>query len=77
MSNHPHANMPAKTVLTRAIYIPTAITVVMAVYFAVTGEWPLAIFFTVFSLSAFVTYPYYKRQLAARDADAGSADTSF
>ena len=74
MNNNTPATLPAKKVLTRAIFVPTAITVVMAVYFAVTGEWPLAGIMATVSLTCFITYPVFKRQLAARDAAAAKND---
>ena len=76
MNNHTRATHPAKKVLTRAIFVPTAITVVMAVYFAVSGEWPLAGLMAAVSLSSFITYPMFKRQLAARDAAAAKTESS-
>ena len=74
MSDHTRTNLPAKKVLTRAIYVPTAITLILAVYFAVTGEWLLAGLMGVISLGSLITYPWYKRQLAARDAAAAKTD---
>ncbi|MCC3292966.1 hypothetical protein [Arthrobacter sp. zg-Y1110] len=76
MSNHQHADMPAKKVLARAIFIPTAITLGMAVYFATTGEWLLAGFMAVVSTGSLITYPWYKRQLAARDAAAAKVENT-
>lgn len=76
MSNHTRTNLPAKKVLNRTVYVPTAITLVMAVYFAVTGEWLLAGLMVVVSLGSLITYPWYKRQLAARDAAAAKTEST-
>ncbi|MCQ1947402.1 hypothetical protein [Arthrobacter sp. zg-Y1116] len=39
-----------------------------------TGEWVLAAVMSVVSLSTLAVYPWYKRQLAARDAAAAKAE---
>lgn len=75
MTNQP-SPLPAKKVLTRAIFIPTAITLAMAVYFAVTGEWPLAVIMVIVSAGSLITYPWYKHQLAVRDAAAAKAESA-
>lgn len=76
MSNHARGDLPAKKVLVRAIYVPTAITLIMAAYFAITGEWLLVGLMVVVSLGSVITYPWYKRQLAARDAAAAKPASS-
>ncbi|MCC9175631.1 hypothetical protein [Arthrobacter sp. zg-Y179] len=74
MSNNIRPSLPAKKVLTRTFYLPIAVGLGLAVYFAVTGEWLLAAVMSVVSLSTLAVYPWYKRQLASRDAAAPKAE---
>lgn len=73
MSSHNRADLPAQKVLTRAIYVPMALSLVLAVYFAVTGDWLLAGIMVAVSAGSLAVYPWYKRQLAARDARSSSS----
>lgn len=71
-------NLPAGKVLNRALLLPGIASLVLAAYFAVTGEWVLAAIMALGVLSRFLLYPWYERRLASRDAaadDTGSTDT--